>query len=51
MSPEDVVNKLLEIKWWDLDEKEIEKQLPAFTIFNIKKEELDSFFGKENNTK
>ena len=49
--PEDVVNKLLEIKWWDLDEKEIEKQLPVFTIFNIKKEELDSFFGKENNTK
>lgn len=42
--PEDVIEKLLEIKWWNLEENEIEEKLAAFTIFDITKEELDNFF-------
>lgn len=41
---EEVIEQLLKIKWWDLDESEIEKKLQAFTIFDISKKELDEYF-------
>ena len=40
----ETINKLLEIKWWDLKETEIEKRLEAFTIFDISKKELEKYF-------
>jgi acetyltransferase-like isoleucine patch superfamily enzyme len=42
----EVIQKLIEIKWWDLPESEIEQSLEAFTIFDINKEQLESYFGK-----
>lgn len=41
---EETIERLLKIRWWDLNESEIEKSLEAFTIFDISKEELDQFF-------
>jgi acetyltransferase-like isoleucine patch superfamily enzyme len=42
----EIIEKLLEIKWWDLPEDEIERNLEAFTIFDINKNQLESYFGK-----
>lgn len=42
----ETIEKLLDIKWWDLPESEIEQKLEAFTIFDINKDQLESYFGK-----
>lgn len=41
---EEIRKKLLQIKWWDLPEEEINKKLEAFTIFNISKDQLVNYF-------
>jgi acetyltransferase-like isoleucine patch superfamily enzyme len=41
---EEIINSLLDIKWWNLTEQEIEDRIEAFTIFNIPKTELYKHF-------
>lgn len=41
---QDTINRLLEIKWWDLPEQEITEKIDAFTIMGISKDILNKFF-------
>lgn len=41
---EEVIESLLRIRWWDLEDNDIEKRLKAFTIFDISKQDLDNLF-------
>jgi len=42
---EQVINKLLEIKWWDLPEEKIEEKLEVFTLFNVNNKILEKYFN------
>lgn len=42
---QETINRLLEIKWWNLSEHEITNKLSAFTTFNITKDILDKYFS------
>jgi acetyltransferase-like isoleucine patch superfamily enzyme len=42
---QETIERLLEIKWWDLPEQEISDRLAVFTSFDISKEKLNKYFG------
>ena len=44
---EATIKLLLEIKWWNLPDNEIQKRLEAFTKFDISKAEIERFFNHE----
>lgn len=44
---QDVINRLLEIKWWNLSEDEISTKLPLFTSNKITLELLNEYFPNE----
>lgn len=44
---EDVIKELLTIKWWDLSDDEIEKNLPVFSKKGIDSKTLREYFSKE----
>jgi len=41
---EPTIKKLMDIRWWDLSEDDLSKKLPAFTIPDISKDELEKYF-------
>lgn len=41
---QEVIDKLLKIRWWDLSDEDIQKALPIFTEKNITTEKLEHFF-------
>lgn len=43
---EEVIEKLLEVQWWNLSDAEIEKALPIFTKPDITVQDLTEYFGK-----
>jgi acetyltransferase-like isoleucine patch superfamily enzyme len=40
----ETIEKLLSIKWWDMEDSEIERNLDAFTITDVSSSELDKYF-------
>ena len=45
--PEEMIERLLEIKWWNLPDEELTKVVELFHIKNLTLEDLDKFFAKE----
>lgn len=41
---EEIIETLLNTKWWDLPDSEIEKRLEIFTVFNISTEQINMYF-------
>jgi acetyltransferase-like isoleucine patch superfamily enzyme len=48
---DEIISRLLQIKWWNMDDAEIEKHLDLFTIFNFTTELLDEHFSSVNKNK
>lgn len=44
---EEMINRLLEIKWWNLSDEEITKVLPLFHTKDIRMETLNKYFPKK----
>ena len=44
---EEMIKRLLEIKWWNLPDEELTKVVELFHIKNLTLEDLDKFFAKE----
>lgn len=45
---EEIINRLLEIKWWNLTDEEITNVIPMFHTKNITLEILNKYFPKKN---
>lgn len=43
--PDDVINRLLEIKWWNMPDKEIAKRLKIFHIHNPTLDDINKYLG------
>jgi len=43
---EETINRLLDIKWWDLPEQVIGDRVEAFTVFDISKDKLENYFTR-----
>lgn len=43
--PQDVINRLKEIRWWELSDIEIEKNKELFSIENISVSDINNFFN------